>query len=131
MFSKVPVKRYVTQVINYECINITRFLCFYPPGNVIWQKINGGIFSITAEEPPKSAPQICPCQNGGICVEEADGAELSCLCQPDFSGHVCDITSKRIRRMGIFSSMLIIPLTGLLLLLVAGAIFIFIRKRPL
>jgi len=27
--------------------------------------------------------------------------------------------------------MLVVPLTGLLLLLVAGAIFVFIRKRPL
>lgn len=87
--------------------------------------------SITAEEPPKPAPRICRCQNGGICSEDSPDGELNCLCQPDFSGRLCDITSKRIRRQGIFSSMLIIPLTGLLLLLVAGAIFIFIRKRPL
>lgn len=86
---------------------------------------------MTAEEPPKSAPRICPCQNGGVCVDDALGQELSCLCNPDFSGRVCDITSKPSRRTGIFSSMLVIPLTGLLLLLVAGAVFIFIRKRPL
>lgn len=88
-------------------------------------------FSIIAEEPPKPEPRICPCQNGGVCVEDDLGVELNCLCQPDFSGRVCDVTSRRSRRTGIFSSMLVIPLTGILLLLIAGAIFLFIRKRPL
>lgn len=89
------------------------------------------MLSITAEEPPKPEPRICPCQNGGFCVEDANGAELNCICQPDFSGRICDITSRRSRRTGIFSSIIVVPLTGLLLLLVAGAIFVFIRKRPL
>lgn len=86
---------------------------------------------IVAEEPPISEPRICPCQNGGVCVEDVHGSELNCLCQPDFSGRICDVQSTRARRTGLFSSMLVIPLTGLLLLLVAGAIFIFISKRPL
>lgn len=67
-----------------------------------------------------------------MCVEDGlGGPELNCLCQPDFSGRVCDVTSRRSRRTGIFSSIIVVPLTGLLLLLIAGAIFVFVRKRPL
>jgi len=75
---------------------------------------------------------VCACQNGGVCVEDAvGGPELGCLCLPDFGGRVCDVVSRRSRRTGIFSSAIVVPLTGLLLLLIAGAIFVFVRKRPL
>ncbi|KAF0767414.1 low-density lipoprotein receptor-related protein 2, partial [Aphis craccivora] len=137
------VKVYHRQRYNYTIPNMCQsagcsHLCLLVPAGVycacpdhthVQQGVSEKICD-AAEEPPKPEPRICRCLNGGICTEEGEDGELNCLCQPDFSGRVCDITSKRIRRQGIFSSMLIIPLTGLLLLLVAGAIFIFIRKRP-
>lgn len=83
-----------------------------------------------ASEPELPLPRVCPCQNSGLCVEDEKG-ELVCQCPPEFLGRHCDTYA--VRRGGASGNMaiLVIPIVILLVLLSAGAIYVFIRKRPL
>ncbi|XP_075210660.1 uncharacterized protein LOC142318014 [Lycorma delicatula] len=83
----------------------------------------------TSSEPPLHAPRICKCQNG-YCEEDKNG-DLYCNCFPEFRGQFCDIYIQRARVPALGNmAALLIPLTLLLVVLAAAAIYIVIRKRP-
>ncbi|XP_075210649.1 uncharacterized protein LOC142318001 [Lycorma delicatula] len=83
---------------------------------------------VKTSEPPLHAPRICKCQNG-YCEEDKNG-DLYCNCFPEFRGQFCDIYIQRARVPALGNmAALLIPLTLLLVVLAAAAIYIVIRKR--
>ncbi|XKL63596.1 hypothetical protein PGB90_005960 [Kerria lacca] len=82
-----------------------------------------------ASELPKPAPQICMCENGGICIGNSNG-ELKCLCATDFSGPSCELHAKQSRMPFFIRSNLIYPFVVAILLISAVLLFFVLRKKP-
>lgn len=98
-----------------------------------WSNADGCIWKFArcvASEPELPLPRVCPCQNSGLCVEDEKG-ELVCQCPPEFLGRHCDTYAVRRGSASGNMAVLVIPIVILLVLLSAGAIYVFIRKRPL
>lgn len=84
--------------------------------------------SCVAAEVPRPLPRVCPCQNGGVCAEAADGA-LECVCRAPLQPPLCARAAATARAA---PAAVLVPVLLVLLLAVAGAAAWFvIRKRPL
>lgn len=86
-----------------------------------------------AAERPRPSPRFCPCENGGRCLEDAAG-DLQCDCLPFFEGKHCErsLNGNFLPEHSNVIAAIIIPLTVILLVLMAGAgVWYVIRKRPL
>lgn len=84
-----------------------------------------------AAERPRPSPRICPCQNGGLCREDAD-LELACDCMSDFGGVHCEkLLGHSHSHSPGNTAAIVVPITVILLvLLAAGGVWFVIRKRP-
>ncbi|XP_075155675.1 low-density lipoprotein receptor-related protein megalin [Haematobia irritans] len=84
-----------------------------------------------AAERPRPAPRICPCQNGGFCVEDNNG-ELMCECLGDFKGDHCEQNAAGMfGHGGANVTAVVVPIMVILLvLLAAGGVWFVIRKKP-
>lgn len=91
---------------------------------------NSNYLTSAASELPKPAPQICMCENGGICIGNSNG-ELKCLCATDFSGPSCELHAKQSRMPFFIRSNLIYPFVVAILLISAVLLFFVLRKKPL
>lgn len=86
-----------------------------------------------ASERPRPSPQVCKCQNGGIC-QESDSGGLTCHCSVDFHGEFCDDYVKKapVPGTGTNTSAIVIPIVVILVILLAsGVVYFVLRKRPL
>lgn len=85
-------------------------------------------------ERPRPAPRVCPCQNGGACVESA-GGDLECECLPVFEGKHCEVLigggggSKG--GSGVLAAVLVPLMVIVLVMAAAAGVWYVIRKRPL
>lgn len=68
-------------------------------------------------------PQICKCQNGGICTEEG------CECEEDFSGDYCENEVRRVLTIGGSSAAAVIVPVFLIVLVILTAIGLFLYWR--
>lgn len=84
----------------------------------------------TAIEVPRPLPRICECENGGTCVERADGG-LECRCGEAGAGPQCASPAAVRAGAGTGAAVLVPVLLVLLLGVAAGAAWFVIRKRPL
>ncbi len=85
----------------------------------------------TASEPPKPAPLICLCENGGICREGSKTDELACNCTGEFSGQYCEVFAKQSRMQLFVKSNLIYPFFIAIVLISAVLLFFVLRKGTL
>ncbi|RVE42511.1 hypothetical protein evm_012840 [Chilo suppressalis] len=89
----------------------------------------------TAIEPPRPLPLICPCENGGHCVEDATSpGGVRCQCPGDVGAGADGVcagagAAARAGRAAAVTVALPVLLVLLLVLAAAGAWFV-IRKRP-
>lgn len=136
-------KRYNTSLPN-PCDNSTcSHLCLLVPGGHRCacpdasgpppsHRSTAEVICNAAAEHPRPAPRICPCQNGGLCKEDAQG-ELLCECRTQFVGEHCETST-----MGAFGhgdanvTAVVVPIMVILLVMMAAAgAWYVIRKRPL
>ncbi|XP_037869964.1 low-density lipoprotein receptor-related protein 2 isoform X2 [Bombyx mori] len=80
-------------------------------------------------EVPRPLPRICECENGGTCVERADGG-LECRCGEAGAGPQCASPAAVRAGAGTGAAVLVPVLLVLLLGVAAGAAWFVIRKRP-
>ena len=85
-----------------------------------------------AAERERPLPRICPCENGGICMED-DNGDLMCDCMPTFGGQNCErsLGHTFIDGNSNIASIIVPIMVILLVLLAAGGVWYVIRKRPL
>lgn len=96
------------------------------------QKYCHGCFFSTASEHARPLPQICPCQNGGLCQEDESGNGLICVCLPEFSGQHCEFYSERMFGSSPGSAAAIyIPILVAILIAATVGLYFIIKKRPL
>ncbi|KAL4708620.1 hypothetical protein ACJJTC_001059, partial [Scirpophaga incertulas] len=84
-----------------------------------------------AVEPPRPLPRVCPCENGGRCVEGADG-EVACECGDGPGagrGPTCAAAGPAAAR-GVPAAVLAPALLAALLALAAAAAWFVVRRRP-
>ncbi|CAH0730104.1 unnamed protein product, partial [Brenthis ino] len=80
-----------------------------------------------AVEPTRPLPLVCPCENGGTCVEDALGG-VSCACRPPLQAPRCAAAAAAPRAA---PAAVLVPVLLVLVLAAAGAAAWFIvRKRP-
>jgi len=130
-------ERYNTS-IDDPCRNvICSHLCLIVPGghrcscpdNAV-PRLGGETYCDAASEAELPLPRVCPCQNGGVCVEDTRG-DLACDCPREFLGRRCETYAMKAHSGGSGNmGILVIPIVILLVLLAAGAVYVFIRKRP-
>lgn len=85
-----------------------------------------------AAEKPRPAPRVCPCENGGVCIED-DTGELLCDCLPNFAGNNCERSLGHSYTPGNsnLAAVLVPIMVIILVLMAAGAVWYVVRKRPL
>jgi len=134
-------KRYNTTVIDPCYNNACTHFCLIVPGghrcacpdNSNLRNNGNEVVCDAASERPRPSPQVCKCQNGGVC-QESDSGGLTCLCPADFHGEFCDDYVKKalVPGAGSNTSAIVIPIVVILLiLLTSGVVYFVLRKRPL
>ncbi|XP_065212523.1 low-density lipoprotein receptor-related protein 2 isoform X2 [Planococcus citri] len=88
------------------------------------------VFCDAASEQPRAAPQVCSCENGGICKEGTKEEQLVCECPPQFSGPYCEVHAKQSFTQIFNRSNLLYPFVIGVVLISAILIFFVLRKRP-
>lgn len=84
-----------------------------------------------AVEAPRALPRQCPCENGGLCTEAADGA-LQCVCRPPLQPPFCAGAAGEAAGRTATSAAVLVPVLLLAVLaLGAAAAWFVVRKRPL
>ncbi|KAF4524946.1 hypothetical protein B566_EDAN012702 [Ephemera danica] len=88
-----------------------------------------------ANERPRPLPRVCPCQNGGVCMESDTGSTLTCECPADFQGNYCADHVARTKVPGAeetsrSAAILISVLVILLIAAAVGAAYFIFRYRP-
>lgn len=86
-----------------------------------------------AQERPRPAPRICPCENGGFCEDTGPDNKLICNCLPGFSGETCDVYQEISLQKGTstgYSIILAILACFIIAGLIGAAYFIY-KKKPL
>ncbi|XP_039499245.1 low-density lipoprotein receptor-related protein 2 isoform X1 [Drosophila santomea] len=135
-------KRYNTSLPN-PCENSTcSHLCLLVPGGHSCacpdasgpppsHRSTAEVICNAAAEHPRPAPRICPCQNGGLCKEDAQG-ELVCECLAEFRGEHCETsTTGAFGHGGANVTAVVVPIMVILLVMMAAAgAWYVIRKRP-
>ncbi|XP_028162100.1 low-density lipoprotein receptor-related protein 2-like [Ostrinia furnacalis] len=82
-----------------------------------------------AVEPERPLPRVCPCENGGTCVEEE--GELRCACRAGLQPPTCAAAAPVTAARAAAAAAVIVPvLLVLVLVLGAAAAWFVIRKRP-
>lgn len=135
------VQRYNTSISN-PCYNSAcTHLCLIVPGghrcacpdNSNLHNSGNEVTCDAAAERPRPSPQVCRCQNGGVC-QESESDVLTCQCPVDFHGKFCDSYVKKelVPGTGTTTAAIVIPIVVILLILLAsGAVYFVLRKRPL
>lgn len=82
-------------------------------------------------ERPRALPRICPCQNGGYCMENEEG-ELVCDCLKEFTGKNCEkFLGQQHSAGGSNTAAILVPILILVLIGAAVGSWYIIKKRPL
>ncbi|XP_060535234.1 low-density lipoprotein receptor-related protein 2 [Cylas formicarius] len=82
-------------------------------------------------EPPRALPQVCRCENGGVC-RESDLDGLECDCPEHYEGRYCEARAAQgTDGPGAAATAVVVPVVVILLILgAATGVWFFIRKRP-
>jgi len=78
-----------------------------------------------ASEAPVAEPQICKCQNGGICDTKA-----ACVCDKNFYGTYCENSLKRIDTSESAVAPILVPIFLVILVILASiGLYIYFRRN--
>ncbi|KAJ0178036.1 hypothetical protein K1T71_005859 [Dendrolimus kikuchii] len=81
-------------------------------------------------EPARPMPRVCPCENGGTCVE-GEGGVLECACRAPLQPPLCASAEASTAARAATTAAVLVPVLLLLLVALGGtAAWFVVRKRP-
>lgn len=133
--TQAPLPRRSTQDIVCDA---GIYQLFYKTICFLFSAIILSICNFIASERPRPSPRICPCENGGICLESVEESSalidgLTCSCPSGISGARCEYGGAQgsgIDQGGSKIAAIVVPIIIVILVVSALAVYLY-KKRPL